>query len=119
MTRKSIFLLPFFALIAILGVAVSFGYAHAQSFTIPNPIGAGTIPDALLAVTSFLLWIAIPILTVMVIWAGFIFLTSGGDPQKIIQARTALIWAGIGFAAVLINQGIALIIREILGGGNP
>lgn len=116
-SKYTLLLLPF--ALVIVGIAVAdIHSANAATFEIPNPLRYGTIPELFDAITGFLLWIATPILTVMVIWAGFLFLTSGGVPAKIQEAQKALIWAGIGFAIVLINRGIALIIREILGGGS-
>ncbi|MFN7088339.1 MAG: pilin [Candidatus Paceibacteria bacterium] len=91
--------------------------APPGDFDIPNPLRFGTIPEILGAISEFLIWIAAPILTVMVLWAGFLYLTSGGDISKIQRAKNALLWAGIGFAIILINRGVALIIQEILGGG--
>jgi spore maturation protein SpmA len=92
--------------------------ASAQGgITIPNPIACEEIGCVLEKVASFLLKIATPILTIMVLWAGFLFLTSAGNPEKVAKARQALLWAVIGFAIVLINWGFASIVKEILGGG--
>jgi hypothetical protein len=88
-------------------------------FEIPNPLKCGDIPCVLDEIASFLFWLATPILTIMVLWAAFLFLTSGGDPNRVRAARNTLIWAAVGFAVVFINKGIALIIKEILGGGSP
>lgn len=85
---------------------------------IENPLGgADTIAEVLQRIASFLLTIAAPILVIMVLSAGFMYLTSAGVPEKIKQANRALLWAVIGFAVILINWGFAYIIREILGGG--
>jgi len=86
------------------------------TFTIPNPLKANSIPELIDNIINFLILIAGPILTIMVLWSGFLFATSGGNPNQVIKAKNALLWAGIGFAIILISKGISLIIRQILGG---
>jgi hypothetical protein len=102
----------------LLGILVSGNNASAQ-FSIPNPLRGecDNVSCVLRAIANFLLTIAIPILTIMVLWAGYLFLTSAGSEEKIRDARKALLWAVIGFAIVLINWGFASIVQEILGGG--
>lgn len=109
-------------LILLLTGVVLFGILwtgnYASALELPNPLRCRDIPCLLRAIADFLLLVAIPILTIMVLWAGFLYLTAGGDPQRVQAAHKALLWAVIGFAIVLINWGIANIIEEILGGGN-
>lgn len=99
-----------------LGMLVLGNFASAQ-ISIPNPLGCNDVGCVLQKIASFLLTIATPILTIMVLWAGYLFLTSAGNEEKIREARKALLWAVIGFAIVLINWGFASIVEEILGGG--
>jgi hypothetical protein len=115
----------FFILLFLLGlfaiVSLDPFTAEAQTYTIQNPLNCpgGTITCVIDAVTGFLIVIAAPLLTVMVLWAGFLFVTSGGDENKLKTAKNALLWAGIGFGVVLIARGLSAIIRQILGGGAP
>lgn len=99
------------------GVPGQDGGGEPGGITIPNPLQADTIPELLDNIVDFLILISAPILTIMVLWAGFLFLVSGGDPNKVVTARNALIWSAVGFAVILISKGITLIIKEILGGG--
>lgn len=101
---------------AALGMLVVGNIASAQ-ISIPNPLGCDDVGCVLQRIANFLLIIATPILTIMVLWAGYLFLTSAGNEQKVADARKALVWAVIGFAIVLINWGFASIIKEVLGGG--
>lgn len=115
------------AKILILTAVVTFGILvvgnsvlaqpGAGAITIPNPLDCPDIGCVLQRIASFLFMIATPILTIMVLWAGFLFMTSAGNDQKIADARKVLFGAVIGFAIVLINWGFASIVSEILGAG--
>lgn len=106
--------------IALFLVILNLGsVALAQvTIAIPNPLGdVQDIGGLLHRIAVFLLQIASPILVIMVLWAGFQFLTSAGEPEKLTTARKTLLWAVLGFAIVLINWGFSYIIREVLRGG--
>jgi hypothetical protein len=56
------------------------------------------------------------------IWAGYLFVTSQGDPGKLTTARRAFTWAVIGTAVVLGSWLIASVIQVTIWqniGGNP
>ncbi len=59
--------------------------------------------------------IAISIAVIMIIYAGFLFMTAGGNEDKISTARKALIWSLVGLAVILIGSGFVKIIEDILG----
>lgn len=104
-------------ILVLAGILVLGKVASAQ-ISIPNPLDpCRDIGCVLYKIATFLLTIAVPILTIMVLWAGFLYLTAAGDPKKVQMAHKALLWAVIGFAIILINWGFASIIEEILGGG--
>lgn len=64
----------------------------------------------LMGVFDIVLFLAGFIAVIMVIYAGFRFLTSAGEPQKIAAARTTLLNAIIGLAiAILGSRAIAFI----------
>jgi len=109
--------LTFIILAGILILGKS-ALAQQGGLEIPNPLSCNDIGCALYRIATFLLDIATPILTIMILWGGFQILTAAGNPQKLEQGRKTLQWAIIGFAIVLINWGFASIIREILGGGS-
>lgn len=107
-------------LFASSGMLVQARDPGVPAIGIPNPLGdVRDIGGVLERIASFLFIIATPILTIMVLWSGFLFLTSAGVPAKLVQAKQALLWAILGFAIVLINWGFAHIIAEILGAGRP
>ena len=89
------------------------------SFEIPNPIQATSLIDLAKAIGKFLLQIAIPIAVIIIIYAGILFLTSGGNQDRVKKARTALLYAVVGLAIILIGQGFFVLIKSILDLGGP
>lgn len=89
------------------------------SFEIQNPIKAESLVDLAKAIGKFLFQIAIPIAVIIIIYAGLLFLTSGGNKEKITKAGTALLYAVVGLAIILIGQGFFTLIKSILNLGTP
>ncbi len=54
---------------------------------------------------------------IMFIVAGFAFLTSQGDPEKVNQARQATLWGVVGVVVALVAFSIPFIVRVTLGSG--
>ena len=52
---------------------------------------------------------------VMLLWGGFQFLTSGGDPKSVAAARTTLTIAIIGVILVVAVWLVLLLIQNITG----
>jgi ABC-type Fe3+ transport system permease subunit len=51
----------------------------------------------------------------MLLWGGFLFITSAGDPQKVIKARNTLTWALIGALIFVVSYTLVLYLgRNIL-----
>lgn len=94
-------------------------YAPAD-FQICNPLspnctgGGGTIEDILDKIINFLLLIAAPVAALMYVWAGWMFLTAGGDPKKIAQGKQAVLWTSIGIGVLVISKGLVLVVKDIL-----
>lgn len=77
-----------------------------------NPLGEGTTISSLLnKIIDFLITTAIPISTIMVLWAAFLFMTSGGDQKKLDQAKATLKWVVVGITLLILSKGIAYTIQ--------
>ena len=70
-------------------------------------IFANTV-SALLAIAGILLFI-------MLIWGGFSYITSGGDPKKVEQARNTLTYAIAGMVVVALAFMILRFIEDFTG----
>jgi len=86
-----------------------------SALNIDNPLGkTSTINDLLLNIVGFLIVLAIPISMILVVYAGFLYITSAGNEEKVKKAQKALIWALVGFAVVLIARSVPTIITNML-----
>jgi uncharacterized membrane protein len=64
---------------------------------------------------NFLVAIAVLATIFFIIYAGILWTTSGGDKQKVEQARQTLVFAIIGIIIVMLSFVIIRIIGQILG----
>jgi hypothetical protein len=77
-----------------------------QSFV--DPLGDDmTLAGLLKSIIKVIIYIMTPIITLMVIYTGFLFVMAQGNPAKLTQARTALMWCLIGAVIVLGAFGIS------------
>ena len=95
------------------------GAGGSQNFDIPNPIGINTFEELVNVIGTWIFNLAIPIAVIIIIYAGVIMLTSGGNPGRFKKGMDALRWAVIGLAVVLIGKGFVSLIKSILSLKNP
>jgi hypothetical protein len=97
------------------GSGSTFGTGGSQTITIPNPLGATSFEELIVRLNRWLLVIAAPILTLMIVIGAFQILTGAGEPDKITKGRHTITYAIIGYALLLLSSGIVFIIRQVLG----
>lgn len=83
---------------------------------IENPLKYGSIEELIDSLINFIFWISLAIVPLMIIIAGFYWLTAAGDPKKVKTALDIIKWTVIGFAIILFAKGLVAIIRHVLGG---
>ena len=111
-------------LVVVFGLGVFMGEARAVDGNPPsgttvriiNPLSCGDVQCVGQAIINGLFMLAIPIVSIMVLWGGFQILTAGGDPAKFTNGKKTLIYAVVGFAVVLVAQGVVFIIKELFAG---
>jgi len=74
----------------------------------------GTILDS---IETIMLGIGGAMAVVMFVYAGITFLIANGAPDKIAQARTAVLWGVAGVAVMIIGTVIVTIVNGLLTGG--
>jgi len=82
--------------------------------TIQNPI---TATDFTILLTSIIGWvqnIAVLIAVLMIIYSGFLFMTAGGEEEKITKAKKTLIWSLVGLAILIMGENFITLIKNIL-----
>lgn len=84
-----------------------------SNFNVQSPLKSTItdVPSLILAILNLLITISIPIIVIAIVYAGFTYVTSQGNPEKIKTATRMLTYAIIG--AVLIIG--ALVITQIIG----
>lgn len=83
-----------------------------------NPLETESVEEILGRIAKFLRLVAFALVPIMAIIVGFMFLTAGGEPEKIKKARDFLLWMAIGVVVILISSGLVSLIKEILGVGD-
>lgn len=83
---------------------------------IKNPLKACSFEELIDSLINFIFGISLAIVPLMIIIAGFYWLTAAGDPNRIKTALNIIKWTVIGFAIILFARGIIAIIRHVLGG---
>ena len=82
-----------------------------------NPLGnTSNVSTLLNSIVDWLIAIASPIATAMIIYGAFQMITAGGEPEKFNKGKTTILYTAIGYAIVFIGWGIASIIEIALGG---
>jgi hypothetical protein len=102
-------------LISVYLTAIFISQAAAQSGGPENPLKFNTIGELINQIADFIIIVALPIATIMIIYAAFLFITAGSSEEKVKKARTVIILAVVGIAILLVAKGAALIIQDVLG----
>jgi hypothetical protein len=101
----------------ILGLASAFLIVDiAFAFELVNPFKFETIEELIGAITGFIFQLALVIAPVMFVIAGFFFMTSGGEPEKVRKAKSLFFYTLIGLIIVLTASGLYSVIISVLGG---
>lgn len=69
---------------------------------------------------AILVWVASAfwiLAVIFVFYAAYIYLTAGGDPERIKKAHKQLLYAVIAIAVALMAYGMPLLVRNILSAG--
>ncbi|OGZ06949.1 MAG: hypothetical protein A2942_01290 [Candidatus Lloydbacteria bacterium RIFCSPLOWO2_01_FULL_50_20] len=112
-TIKKYRVLPFVAsTVVLLFPAIVFAQLPQPTVTLSNPApGAGsTLQDFVYLLIEIIQWVALPILALCIIHAGFILVSAGGNEEKITKGKLWVIWTLVGAAIILGSRVVANII---------
>lgn len=84
------------------------------SYTLNNPIGVTSVQDLLVIILNIVIILAVPIVVLFIILAGFKYVTARGNPGKIQEATQALTFAVIGGVLIIGAVSIAEIIKNLV-----
>lgn len=111
---KKIFLITAFSLLLVFGVFKTVSAQNTPPGTegctfnegvekcqLENPIGATEVPDIIRIVITAALSLIGAFTLLMLVWGGFQWLTSAGNPEKVTAGTQTMVWAIIGVMVVL------------------
>jgi len=87
----------------------------ADAVCIANPLNACTLEDLAINIANFIFMVATALAPLMLVIAGFYFVTSSGNPQQVETAKKIILYTLIGYGIIFISRGLIFIIRDILG----
>ncbi|MBI2042498.1 MAG: hypothetical protein HYT21_02030 [Candidatus Nealsonbacteria bacterium] len=103
-TKQIFFFILILALVApqtVFGIALNLQYPVPPGAPNINDGNQQTFGDFALYIYNFIVWISGLAAFVMIIWNGFLWLTSAGNPGQIRQATEGLRNAALGLLVVL------------------
>jgi len=118
-TRKKVLI---FSLSVIVSAQLCFAwqvFAANPTMEIPNPVGTNTFEGLVQNVAKWFYYIMVPLASIVILYAAFLFLTSGGDEEKVKKAKRAITYAVVGIAIILIGAGFITLIKSLLSVNSP
>ena len=124
--------LSFLTAFALLTVPVAVGYAENVDLTGDVCRGDGASSPAcsaskkdpltgdgsvLIKVTNVIAWFGGAFAVVMIIYASFTYVTSGGEQSKIKRAKDIILYAVVGLVVIVISRTIVIFVLNKFWGG--
>jgi hypothetical protein len=85
---------------------------RAQGTTLNNPIHSTSLYCFLNMVLSALIYILFPILTLVVTYIGYLFVSAQGNERKLEEAKRWIIWAVVGGVILLGAKALSMAIEN-------
>ena len=86
------------------------------SLNVKSPLQSHNLIELASSMVNILVWMAFAVLTISILYAGFMFITSGGNSVKIKKAKDALVYTLVGLLIILFSEFIIAIIRGVFSG---
>lgn len=78
-----------------------------------NPIAVDDLEGFMAKIIDSAVLLLTPIIVIMLIWTGFLFISARGNPESLASAKKALLYVLIGATIILIAKGFSLAIRGV------
>ena len=94
---------------------ISLAQAPPCTGVICNPLGEGANIDVLIdRIINFLLYLASPLAVVMIVYAGFLFMTGGDKPEQVKKAKQTLLWTVVGVVILILAKSVTVFVKSFL-----
>lgn len=87
--------------------------AQEEPFKIPGSGGEG-FPEIFGRAIRVMLGISGSLAFAVIIYGGFLYLTSGGSPETITKAKTMIIWAALGLVAIFASYALVSFVFQTI-----
>lgn len=84
-----------------------------------NPLKAKSLQELLVQILNAVIFILFPIIVLMIVYTGFLFVAAQGNPTKLTEVRKALVWTVVGALVVLGSKALALAIEATVSSFTP
>jgi len=84
-------------------------------FKLENPLEHDTFEEILGAVSKFLFQVGMALAPLMLVIAGFMYVTSAGSPTRVQTAQRMALYTVIGLAIILLASGLIAVLKSIIG----
>lgn len=103
----------------VISLLVFGNVAIGQVANIPGvdrvgPSTVGGIVDIIRQIVRWVYIIFFIIAVLLIIFAAFTYLTAGGDPEKVAEAKNRIIYAAVAIAVAFLAVGFEAIVRNFL-----
>ena len=101
------------------GILSGFGNSGGNKVEIKNPLKWDSFTGLLNAIIDFLFNISLGVAPIMIIVAGFYFITAEGDPEKVKTAKQIILWTLVGLLVIIGAKGLIALFGQIFGVQTP
>jgi len=85
----------------------------------PVPGQGFTVEKILTQIIGWFLYVAGAIAVIYLIWAGYTYITSAGDPEKATKGRNSIVYAVIGIVVIVLSYVIVVTVASEAGKNPP
>lgn len=101
-------------IILVISLLTAGSSVFAQQVVLENPLKHDTFGGLFSAVGTFVFWLALSLVPLMILIAAFQLFQAGGDPEKVKNAKNILKWTAIGLLIVLSARALYDVIKGIV-----
>jgi len=101
------------SLVVLFAPAVALAAPATVAF--PNPLSYDTFAELVDAVISWLVIISTPIIVLLIVIAGLVFMFSGANPNLQKTARNIIFYSLIGYAIILFARVLMSVVTGVTG----
>lgn len=111
--KKYLFVVPALAMFALPLFAGAQPFGTVFTF-VTGVTGVEGITNILGNVAQWFLTIVVAVSVIFFVYAGFLYVTSGGDEEKIKKAKDYLLYGVIGIAVALLAATITTVVQGLI-----